>query len=45
MGIETGSNVQNIVTEKNGLHPEDFHVDLALDWVPALSKFTPEPSE
>jgi hypothetical protein len=45
MGIETGSNVGNIVSDENGLSPEDFHVSFSLGWVPALSKFIADPSE
>ncbi|MBF6612280.1 MAG: hypothetical protein IVW55_04050 [Chloroflexi bacterium] len=36
MGIDTGSNVWNVCQdhEDAGLKPQDFHVDLALRWVP-----------
>jgi len=35
MGLDTGSNVGNIVTEENNLHPNDFHVDFTINWVPS----------
>lgn len=38
LGIETGSNVGNVCQdhEEAGLQPREFHVDLALWWVPEL---------
>ena len=37
LGIETGSNSENLATEHEGLRAEQFHVDFLLHWVPALS--------
>jgi hypothetical protein len=45
IGFATGSNVGNIANDANGLHPENFHVRFALNWVPAISKLTPEPQK
>lgn len=36
MGLQTGSNVGNLATDENHLHPEDFNVDFAVNWVPEL---------
>jgi hypothetical protein len=36
LGIETGSNASNITSSRDDLRSEDFHVDLALSWVPTL---------
>lgn len=36
MSIDTGSNAVNLADEENGLHPEDFHVDFMIHWVPEL---------
>ena len=34
LGIDTGSNIGNLCSEKPGLQPNEFHVDLNLQWVP-----------
>ena len=34
LGIDTGSNVCNLSSEKPDLQPNDFHVDFFLQWVP-----------
>jgi hypothetical protein len=34
MGLQAGSNVRNLITDENGLRPEDFHVDFVVNWVP-----------
>lgn len=36
LGIETGSNVSNITSDRDDLEPKDFHTDFALTWVPSL---------
>lgn len=36
VSLEAGSNVGNLVSDDNGLRPEDFHVDFILHWVPEL---------
>jgi hypothetical protein len=41
MGLQTGSNVGNLGTNENRLHPEDFNVDLAVNWVPDCQKADP----
>lgn len=33
MGIKTGSNVVNLISDNNGLKPNDFHVDFIINWV------------
>lgn len=33
MGIRAGSNVTNLISSKNELKPNDFHVDFIIDWV------------
>jgi hypothetical protein len=38
MGLDTGSNALNLSNNENGLRPEDFHVDLKVQWVPELRK-------
>jgi hypothetical protein len=38
MSLVAGSNVVNLVSDENGLRPEDFHVDFIVNWVPALPK-------
>lgn len=38
MGLHAGSNVNHLVSDENGLHPEDFHVNFIVDWVPELPK-------
>jgi len=43
MSLVAGSNVANLVSDKNGLHPEDFHVDFIVNWVPELPKGMPKP--
>jgi hypothetical protein len=40
LGIETGSNIFNITSERNDLRPEEFEIDFALTWVPALGRVT-----
>ena len=35
LGIDTGSNVVNLSHDHEGLDPEELHVDLILQWVPA----------
>jgi hypothetical protein len=44
MSLTAGSNVGNLVNYENGLHPEDFHVDFVVHWVPELSKGMQKPS-
>lgn len=34
LGIDTGSNAGNLAMEREGLQPEDVHVDFMLQWVP-----------
>jgi hypothetical protein len=34
MGLDTGSNVGNIVNDENGMRPDEFHVDFNVSWVP-----------
>ena len=34
MSLDTGSNAWNLTDEYDGLHPEDFHVDFHVHWVP-----------
>jgi hypothetical protein len=36
LGIQTGSNIFNVTSERDDLRPEQFEIDLALNWVPAL---------
>lgn len=36
--LGTGSNARNVAARHPGLVAEDFHVDLSLQWVPALEK-------
>jgi hypothetical protein len=43
MSLEAGSNVGNLTSDKNGLRPEDFHVDFIVHWVPELPKVMPNP--
>ncbi len=43
MSLVAGSNVGNLVSDKNGLRPEDFHVDFIVHWVPELPKGRPKP--
>ena len=43
MGLETGSNAGDLVSDENGLHPEDFHVSLVVRWVPELPKGMQKP--
>jgi len=43
MSLEAGSNVGNLVSDENGLRPEDFHVDFVVHWVPELPKGMPTP--
>jgi hypothetical protein len=38
MSLEGGSNVGNLVSDENGLRPEDFHVSFVVHWVPELPK-------
>ena len=38
LSIDTGSNAGNLALDHEGLKPDDFHVDLNLHWVPALSE-------
>lgn len=35
LGIDTGSNVGNIVMTHEEFHPDDFHADFMLTWVPS----------
>ena len=35
LGVETGSNAGNLASGREGLTPEDVHVDFILQWVPA----------
>jgi hypothetical protein len=42
MSLVAGSNVANLVSDENGLHPEDFHVDFIVHWVPELPKAMPK---
>jgi hypothetical protein len=44
MSLEAGSNVGNLVSDENGLRPEDFHVDFIVHWVPEQPKGMPKPS-
>jgi len=37
MGLQAGCNVMNLITDENGLRPEDFHVDFVVNWVPELT--------
>ena len=37
LGIETGSNAQNVTDGHQGLRPEDFHSDFILTFVPPLA--------
>lgn len=34
LGIDTGSNAYNLAADREGLSPEDFHVNFHLTWVP-----------
>jgi hypothetical protein len=36
VGMETGSNVRNITSNRDDLRPEEFQTDFILTWVPAL---------
>lgn len=38
MGLETGSNAMNLCNDENKLKPEDFHVDIDINWVQGLAK-------
>jgi hypothetical protein len=38
MSLVAGSNVGNLVRDENSLHPEDFHVDFIVHWVPEIPK-------
>ncbi|QNI32038.1 hypothetical protein H7849_24015 [Alloacidobacterium dinghuense] len=38
LGIDTGSNVFNITSNRNDLRPEEFQTDFHLTWVPSLSQ-------
>ena len=36
MGLETGSNAQNVASRNDGVRPEHFHVNFRPQWVPGL---------
>jgi hypothetical protein len=36
IGIDTGSNIANLVDDDNNLRPEDLLIDLDIHWVPEL---------
>jgi hypothetical protein len=38
LGIHTGSNAGNLALDHEDLHPDDFHVDFILQWVPSPSE-------
>lgn len=38
MGLETGSNAMNLCDEEKNLKPEDFQVDIDINWVQGLLK-------
>lgn len=38
LGVETGSNARNLSNLFKSMSPQDFHVDLQLQWVPAPAK-------
>jgi len=38
MGLETGSNAMNLCDDENKLKPEDFQVDIEINWVKGLTK-------
>jgi len=40
MGVQTASNAENLMTDENGLRPEDFQVDFVVNWVPELPRGT-----
>ncbi|MBC8274488.1 MAG: hypothetical protein H8E40_05910 [Chloroflexi bacterium] len=43
MSLEADSNIGNLVSDENGLRPEDFHVNFMVHWVPELPKGMPKP--
>jgi hypothetical protein len=43
MGLDTGSNAGNLACDENGPHPDDFHVDFMVRWVPELPKVLRKP--
>ncbi len=43
MSLEAGSNAGDLVSDENGLHPEDFHVRFIVHWVPELPKAMEKP--
>ena len=38
MGPQTASNAENLMTDENGLRPEDFRVDFMVNWAPELPR-------
>ncbi len=43
MSLEGGSNAGDLVSDENGLHPEDFHVSFVVHWVSAPAKGMQKP--
>jgi hypothetical protein len=43
MSLDTGSNVSALVSDENGLHPQDLHIDFCINWVPGLPKIITPP--
>jgi hypothetical protein len=43
MSLDTGSNVSALVSDENGLQPQDLHIDFCINWVPELPKIITPP--
>lgn len=38
MSLDTGSNISDLISDENGLHAQDLHIDFCVNWVPELPK-------